>query len=153
MNCLNEIEIQQYLDYELPEEIMNEVEQHLKLCSTCKETYSQSLESKSQVFAFLDEFASFDLPRQIPVFKLGSKKRGLKKIIVITSIAASIILFIGFGIKINYQNTTQKQINNITKATYEITRNTDPNKMLHDKQVIEVTTNSSGEVIETAITE
>ncbi|MFA5971297.1 MAG: zf-HC2 domain-containing protein [Lentimicrobiaceae bacterium] len=153
MNCLNEIEIQKYLDRELPEEMLNGVEQHLKLCSACKDTYSQALESKSQVFAFLDQFAAFDTPREIPVFKPGLKKRSLKKIVAITSIAASILLFIGFGIKINNQKTTQKQIDNITKATYEVTRNIDPNKMAHDKQIIVVTTNSSGEVIETTITE
>jgi len=153
MNCLSETEIQQYLDHESTEERLNEVEQHLKECSGCKETFSHAQESKSQIFTFLDEYTSFDFPQEIPVFKYTPKKRSLKKYILITSIAASILLFIGIGIRINNQNNMQKQKNNITKATYEITRNTDLNKMVHNKQIIVVTTNSAGEVIESSLTE
>ena len=153
MNCLSETDIQQYLDLELTEDRKDEMEQHLKECSVFRLTYNQAQESKSQIFAFLDEYSSFDIPQEIPIFKIEPKISGLKKYILITSIAASMLLFIGIGIRINNQRNLQKQLNNITKATYEITRNTDLNKMVHNKQIIVVTTNSSGEVIETSLTE
>ena len=153
MNCLSETEIQKFLDHELTEDRFYEAEQHLKDCSVCMETYNQAKESKSQIFAFLDEYISFDSPMDVPVFKVETKKSSLKKYILITSIAASMLLFIGIGIQINNQKNRQKQMNNITKATYEITRNTDLNKMVQNKQIIVVTTNSKGEVIESALTE
>jgi hypothetical protein len=153
MNCLSEKEIQEYLDHELTQNRLLEVEQHLKNCSVCKVTYNQAQESKSQLFAFLDEYTSFEIPQQIPAFKIEPRLSSLKKYILITSIAASLLLFTGIGIRINNQRNMQKQLNNITKATYEITRNTDLNKMVHNKQIIVVTTNSSGEVIETSLTE
>ncbi len=153
MNCLNETEIQKYIDSELPETMLNEVKVHLEMCSVCNEGIRQAQESKSEVFTFLDEFAALDLPVEIPVFKAMPKKMSLKRYVLFTSIAASILLIIGFGIRMNNQRTSKKQIINITKAQYEITRNTDPNKMLHNKQIIVVITNSSGEVIETSITE
>ena len=153
MNCLSEKEIQQYLDNELPEDKLNEVQQHMKVCAVCKNNLSQVQELKSKIFIVLDEFVALDLPHEIPVFQFIPKKRSLKKYILITSIAASILLFIGIGIRINNQKNIQKQMYNITKATYEITRNTDLNKMVHNKQIIVVTTNSSGEVIESSLTE
>jgi hypothetical protein len=153
MNCLSETEIQQYIDQELAEDRFNEAEQHLKNCSVCMETYNQAKESKSQIFAFLDEYTSFDSPLEVPAFKIKTKKRSLVKYILISSIAASVLLFIGIGIRINNQKNMQKQMNNITKASYEITRNTDLNKMVQNKQIIVVITNSSGEVIESSFTE
>lgn len=153
MNCLNETEIQQYLDHELTGDRLWEAELHLKQCSSCRGMYKQAQESKSQIFDFLDEYASFDTPQEIPVFNIATKKISLKNYILITSIAASILLFIGIGIRINNQKNMQKQMNNITKAAYEITRNTDLNKMVQNKQIIVVTTNPSGEVIESALTE
>ncbi len=153
MNCLSETEIQQYLDHELTRERLHEVEQHLKECSVCKATYNQAQESKSQIFAFLDEYASFDIPQQIPVFKIEPKKRSFKKYILVTSVAASMLLFIGIGIRISNQRNNQKRLNNITKASFEITRNTDLNKMIHNKKIIVVTTNSAGEIIESPLAE
>lgn len=153
MNCLIETEIQQYLDRELTGDRFHEVEQHLKECSVCRLTYNQAQESKSQIFAFLDEYTSFDIPQKIPIFKIEPKKSSLKKYILITSVAASILLFIGIGNRLYNQRNMQQQLNNITKATFEITRNTDLNKMVHNKQIIVVTTNSSGEVIESPLAE
>lgn len=153
MNCLIETEIQQYLDRELTGDRFHEVEQHLKECSVCMLTYNQAQESKSQIFAFLDEYTSFDIPQQIPVFKVELKKSNFKKYILVTSVAASLLLFIGIGIRISNQRNNQKQLNNITKASFEITRNTDLNKMLHNKQIIVVTANSAGEVIESPLAE
>ncbi|MEI8046116.1 MAG: zf-HC2 domain-containing protein [Bacteroidota bacterium] len=153
MKCLSETELQEYLDGELLDEILNEVQEHLNVCPDCMENFCKAQESKSRVFTFLDELAAFDMPLEVPVFKISKKKRRMKKLVLITSIAASILLSIGIGIRINNQKTTQKQMDNITKAMYEITRNTEPNKMMHDKQIIIVVTNSSGEVIETSITE
>jgi len=153
MNCLIETEIQQYLDRELTGDRFHEVEQHLKECSDCRLTYNQAQESKSQIFAFLDEYTSFEIPQEIPIFKIEPKKSSLKKYILITSVAASILLFIGIGNRLYNQRNMQQQLNNITKATFEITRNTDLNKMVHNKQIIVVTTNSSGEVIESPLAE
>lgn len=153
MNCLSETEIQQYIDHELNTDKWDEVEHHLKLCSACQDIYNQAKESKSQLFAFLDEYIALDLPREIPVFRISQKKKSIKKHILITSIAATILLFIGIGIRINNQKSSQKQLDNITKATYEITRNADLNKMVHNKQIIVVTTDPAGRVIETSLIE
>ncbi len=153
MNCLSETEIQEYLDHELTGDRLLEVNQHLKECSVCRETYNQALESKSRVFAFLDEYASFDVQQEIPVFKIEPKKSNLKKYILITSAAASILLFIGIGNRLYNKRIMQQQLNDATKATFEITRNTDLNKMVNNKQIIVVTTNASGEVIESPLAE
>jgi len=153
MNCLSETEIQEYLDHELTGDRLHEVKQHLKECSVCRETYNQVLESKSRVFAFLDEYASFDVQQEIPVFKIEPKKSNLKKYILITSAAASILVFVGIGNRLYNKRIMQQQLNDVTKATFEITRNTDLNKMVNNKQIIVVTTNASGEVIESPLAE
>ena len=153
MNCLSEAEIQQYLDQELQEDKLNEIRQHVKTCAVCMEKYSQAQELKFKIFAVLDEFIAVELLHEVPVFQFIPKKRSLKKYILATSIAASILLFIGIGIRVNKQKNIQKQMDNITKATYEITRNTDLNKMVQNKQIIVVSTNPSGEVIESSLTE
>jgi hypothetical protein len=153
MNCLSETDIQQYLDCELTADRLSGVEQHLKECPSCREVYTRAYESKSQVFTFLDELTSFDIPPKIPVFRIETGEKRLKKYILITAIAASIVLFIGIGIRIDNQKNRQKQMENITKATYEITRNTDLNKLVQNKQIIVVFTNSTGEVIESSLAE
>lgn len=153
MNCLSETLIQHFLDHELPEDLVNEVAKHLKECSRCNANYMHAKESKYQILAFLDEFNSLDILQAIPDFKKKDQKRNLKKYIVFTSVAASILLLILIGIRIENQINRREQLNNITKASYEIIHNVDVNKMIHNKQSIIVITNPDGKVIESSLSE
>ncbi len=153
MNCLNETEIQRYLDGEFPKHMLPEISEHLISCSICSELYEEAIESKNQVFSFLDEVSAFEQAIVIPEFLPKQYTIRLKLIVYWLSAAATILLFVVFGIHMKSQSIKQKQLENTAKATYEFTRNTDPNKMFHDKQIIVVMTNSSGEVVETSITE
>lgn len=153
MNCLNETDLQKYLDRELPDEILMNTEKHLGSCPICDKHFRIAMETQLQVIHFLNEIQSGEPPIVIPDFQINRRKPVIKKILVIASIAASILFIIGIGSRINNQKSTRKQLENITKARYEITRNTDPNKMLHQKQIIMVVTDASGNVIETSFEE
>lgn len=151
MNCLNESTLQKYLDGELADTALMEVETHLKLCPVCLDNYTLAKNAKQQVFNFIEELSSLEPEIEIPVFQYPSKTSRFKKLVYIgISIAASILIFIGIGIQFNNHKAKQKQLENITKATYELTRNTDMNKVIHNKQIMVVVTNASGEVIETS---
>jgi hypothetical protein len=153
MNCLNETEIQKYLDKEFPEQLLLEIADHLSTCTICKERFVEARETKNQIFSFLDEVRALEQTIEVPEFRPIKQNKSRKLIISVVSVAATVLILIGMGIHLKSQNLKQKQSENTDKATYEITRKADPNKMFHDKQIIVVETNASGEVVETSFTE
>jgi hypothetical protein len=153
MKCLNDEEIQKYLDGELSEYSANEVGEHLNICMVCRKNFVTVREMKSQIFSLFDEITTAEIPIAVPTFHTHKQTSGLRNIIAIATVAASILIFIGLGVNIKKKMVIQKQRENSIKAIYEFTHNTDPNKMLHEKQIIIVVTNSSGEVVETSVTE
>ncbi|NVO21069.1 MAG: zf-HC2 domain-containing protein [Bacteroidetes bacterium] len=154
MNCLNESDLQSFLDRELELQLAEEIELHLAVCPACHERFLILKANQTEIFSMLDEVATNDLPFEIPPFQVKQRNSKTKRLIFTCSLAASLLILIGIGgICLNNQKKDQKQIENISRAKYDITRNTDPNQMLHKNQIIVVVTDASGEVIETSVTE
>jgi hypothetical protein len=153
MNCLSNLEIQMYQDGELANYEHDKAKEHIDSCPACATVYETIKKNKAQVFELFDKLYRHDTHIEIPVFIPSSPKRKYLKLITIATIAASFFFLIGFVFHLRKQHIQQERTANIAKATMELTRNTDPNQMLHNKQMIVVITNSSGEVVHSFITE
>jgi hypothetical protein len=153
MNCLSEPELQMYMDGELQDSALEKTEEHINACAGCAAKYVKIKNDKNQIFNLLDELNRIDSPVEIPNFIPSIPGRKYFKTISFAAVAASLLIFIGLGTYLKRQNIQQERTENIAKATIELTRNADPNQMLHKKQMVVVITNSSGEVVHSFITE
>lgn len=154
MNCLTEGEIQSYLDGELLDLDFVTAKEHLISCPHCSQALQRLQSNKAEIFEILNQLDQHYRTIEIPAFKPNVAKNNRISIIAISSIAASILIFLGlFNLNQNKKKVQYEQTLNVEKATIELTRNLDPNKMNHENKMIIVITNDEGEVVESYLTE
>jgi anti-sigma factor RsiW len=95
MNCLNRVEVQEYVDNELSEDRRAEAEKHLLKCPDCREMYENALEDKELINSLLNQLNN-DIDVHPAEFIYPDKKTGknIQRLIVSLVAAASILTFI-----------------------------------------------------------
>jgi hypothetical protein len=153
MKCLTNSDIQYFIDKELSIGRMKGIEVHLQQCEKCKGKLDIAQKDKNQVFTLLDTLLLSEKKIDIPPFIPAITRAGNKRLYALISVAATALILFGVGSFYTHQKRITERQNNIKKASIEVTRNMEPNKMVQQKQIIMIITNNSGDVIETSVTE
>jgi len=144
MNCINDQQLFNFINNELPSEEHEHIEFHLENCSDCKAAYNLKLEEVNWLKASINEFA-FPV-NQIPEFKFPKEKQtkttlNINLFLLKLSIAATILILISFSIL--YLNQ-KKQVNTdlqLLQIEQEMLI-TDMNAAWHNREIIFISTNT-----------
>lgn len=120
MNCIDQIQLQKYIDKECSDREKAAIEEHLSECSICKLNYSKLKEQSSSIKNALNLFNSNNI--EIPVFKkpLKTKFQKIENYIIYSLSAACLLLFV----LIVVDKTNQKTKNQIAlNPTWEFDSN------------------------------
>jgi hypothetical protein len=147
MDCLNRLEIQQYLDEEVSNEAKEAFFNHMQNCGHCKSLWDNAkmeIEQTNQLllFAEIDEDQI-----AIPTFHAKSGSTVRKKWITYSSIAAGILLIIGVFL---YQQMIYARNEHFAKSRMEAERyfyESDLNKLWNEKQSIITVIDADGNLI------
>lgn len=129
MNCLNRVEIQEYIDNEIAPARRIEIEAHLEDCHACKGSCEKALIDKElvkKIFTIAEPFSG-----RIPTFrKPGITRR--KRIFIIVAelvVAASLI-----GLILFVKNISRGSVElPVEEIIYQDLNNADLNKLWHEK--------------------
>jgi hypothetical protein len=153
MKCLNRIEIQEYIDKEVIQTTIAEINNHLGTCEKCRNLYKQSLDEKDTVNRLFrtteTHFLEKLIPEFIPPVELITKKKYVPLIIKILA-AASIIGFI-FLFRPQRMSVPEKKMSSEI-LLFEFYDGRDLNKMWHEKSQIMILQDEKGDVIQSIIT-
>jgi len=138
MNCINDQQLFDFINNELPSEEHEHLEFHLNNCSDCREVYNLKqeeinwLKGSMKDFSFpLDEIPKFIFPEE----NKTHKNRRLTSMIVRLGIAATILILISISILF----LDQKKRNNIELQRIQIEQEmliTDMNEAWHERELI-----------------
>lgn len=151
MNCLNRIEIQEYLDREVAPETEYGISKHLETCKQCMSLYKQAVEDKELIEKLLMETYSLKSETSIPEFRL-SKIPDRKMIyyrLIPVMIAASLIVFLLLfrpG-----RTPASEKIPESEILIYQYYEGKDLNKLWHEKSQVIILQDEMGNIIEPVI--
>lgn len=96
MNCLNRVEIQEYIDNEVTAFRKEEIHNHLSDCRKCSDVYEEALGDLGIINDLLDELDRNVVAEPFRVFGIrpAAKKRWFSKYVIEILLAASVLLFI-----------------------------------------------------------
>ncbi|MCU0456386.1 MAG: zf-HC2 domain-containing protein [Bacteroidales bacterium] len=148
MNCLNRIEIQEYLDKEVNPATAEEISRHLERCRECTMLYRQAVADKEFVSGLLNTGEQKDGDAEIPVFRqpeIYRKKMAVYRLIPYI-LAASLLAFV---VLIRHNRTPYSP--GITGAEILLNQyyeGKDLNKMWHEKSHVIILQDEKGNFIE-----
>jgi hypothetical protein len=144
MNCLNRVEVQEYIDNEISSDRRAEIEQHLSLCSSCRELYGRALSDKDLINGLLHGLEN-EIP--VPSKDFSYPERGRKKhnslYIIMVMAAASVITFI---LLFRQRSDVVEEIHDEEKLVQDFYDGKDLNKMWHDNSQILILKDDDGNI-------
>jgi len=153
MNCLDRVDIQEYIDSEVDILRRDMIESHLKQCNRCKELFETAIQDKRIINEYISQTYTENEIVIVPKFDFKLQKKNSPFYRVTSSlpfkVAASIAFLIGlfFIIKTNVQSP-DVAYNDADLLILELIGNTEPNKAWHNGQMVFVIVNEKGEVIQ-----
>lgn len=144
MNCLNRVEVQEYIDNELSADRRNEIEQHLSICSSCREQHVNSVIDKDLINGMLNGLND-EIPVPTKAFSNPDVKREkhLTKYLIILMAAASVLTFI---LLFRQPAGFVEEAPDAEKLVNEFYEGKDLNKMWHDNSQILILQDDEGNI-------
>jgi anti-sigma factor RsiW len=147
MDCLNRLEIQEYIDGEVHKEANEAFLNHLKNCAACRTLWinaKKEIELTNQMIssARLDE-------KQIilPVFVAKFGKQVRKSWLLYSSVAAGILVIIGVFLYQQMKNSRNERFVRAKLETERVIYESDANKLWNEKQSIITIIDADGNLI------
>jgi len=149
MSCINEEQIQQYLDNESPRPEREAIRQHLEVCISCREALKQQHQRVLEVKQSLDLLVTQQ--PQIPPFRAPAKTRAQKNIAVKflwpLAVAAGLLLLLMLR---PFSDSKNMPING-QNLQFVISDEFDANKPLSEHPLIMTVVAPDGTVTQTSI--
>ena len=158
MNCLDRVDIQQYIDSEVDVLRRDMIESHLQQCNRCKELYETAIQDKRIINEFISHTYSENEIIAVPEFdiKLQKKKSFFYRVTssLPFKVAASIAFLIGlfFIIRTNVSPPVVAS-EDADLMIMELFGNTEPNKAWHNGQMVIILVDENGEVIQSFLSD
>lgn len=148
MNCLNNIELQKYIDNELDANTRAAMSNHLDFCKKCTESHMELLKGIQLINESLDVLFSEPGPippvdqylrKSVPKTKTPSMK------ILLKIAAAVLVLAVSFSV-IHYYSQQHTEIPKNECIVYELMSDYDPNEQWHNNQMLVTISNANNEI-------
>ncbi len=111
MNCINDVDIQKYIDKELTSEELHRIEAHLQNCKSCSQKVTNQRELAVLLRRAIKDIGppTVQVPKFIPPNTSSFAKRKRNPFVLYTMVAASLLLFGLFILRNNLQ-TEQEEV-------------------------------------------
>ncbi len=149
MNCLNNIELQSYIDNELDIITTKNVQSHIESCNKCSEQYDELLEDIRNINESISEIEipSFNIPPIDNLVKNQQSTTKTHRLSTLVKFAAAIVfLIVSFSVVNNYYKHSGKSIEN-ELIIYELANDSDPNEQWHNSEFVVTLSSANDEII------
>lgn len=158
MNCLDRVDIQQYMDSEVDVLRRDMIESHLQQCRRCKELYETAIQDKRIINEFISQTYSENEVIAVPEFDIKLQKKKSSFYRVASSLPFKVAASIAFLIGLFFIIRTDVPSHNVASEDadlmiMELFGNTEPNKAWHNGQMVFVIVDENGEVIQSFLSE
>lgn len=151
MNCLNRIEIQEYIDDEIKPEMRGEIHKHLSECERCMDLYKVAVEDKELVKKLLGDTREDEMKKSVPEFILPQKKIKRISLFIGELIVAATIVGLAIFLTNPALTIVSEKVPESEMLLYEFYEGRDLNKLWHDKSQIFILQDEKGDVIQTLV--
>ncbi len=147
MDCLNRLEIQQYIDNEVSDEVKSAFFEHLQNCEQCRflweKSQTEARETQEMISLTMGNNDHLTIPAFVPIKRNIIQKRWYRY----SSVAAGILLILCIY---QYRTMINERNERFVRARMEVERNlyeSDLNKLWNEKQSIITITDAEGNLI------
>ena len=144
-----------YMDSELPDEQMAEIQLHLEKCGTCKKLLKDAREGRSEVNSYLSKLHEGESSITTPPFDPDINRIRLRKrnpVSLLWRVAAGIALLIGLFWIIQGRPSSQELTPDQAELMLlELMGDVEPNKAWHDGHMGIIILDEEGEIFQTFI--